>query len=68
MTTTWIIIIIIGSLILSALFSGTEIAFVSSDRVRAELDTQKGGIIGPIIDRYYKRPDFFITSLLVGNN
>ncbi len=67
MTTTWILIII-GSLILSALFSGTEIAFVSSDRVRAELDTQKGGLIGSVIDRYYSRPDFFITSLLVGNN
>lgn len=65
--TTWIIIIV-TSLILSAMFSGTEIAFVSSDKVRAELDTQKGGLIARIIDRYYSRPDFFITSLLVGNN
>lgn len=65
--TTWILIIAV-SLILSAMFSGTEIAFVSSDRVRAELDTQKGGLIARIIDRYYSRPDFFITTLLVGNN
>ncbi len=65
--TTWILIIV-GSLLLSALFSGTEIAFVSSDKVRAELDTQKGGMLARIIDRYYSRPDFFITSLLVGNN
>lgn len=64
---TWLLIII-GSLLLSAFFSGTEIAFVSSDKVRAELDTQKGGLLGRIIDRYYSRPDFFITSLLVGNN
>lgn len=67
MITTWILIIV-GSLLLSALFSGTEIAFVSSDKVRAELDTQKGGLMARIIDRYYSRPDFFITSLLVGNN
>lgn len=67
MMTTWILIIV-GSLLLSALFSGTEIAFVSSDKVRAELDTQKGGLLARIIDRYYSRSDFFITSLLVGNN
>ncbi|MBE6304744.1 MAG: HlyC/CorC family transporter [Bacteroidales bacterium] len=62
------IIVIIVSLILSALFSGSEIAFVSSDKVRVELDTQKGGFISRIIDRYYSRPDFLITTLLVGNN
>lgn len=62
------IIILIASLILSALFSGSEIAFVSSDKVRVELDTQKGGFISRIIDRYYSRPDFLITTLLVGNN
>ncbi len=62
------IIIIIVSLILSALFSGSEIAFVSSDKVRVELDTQKGGFISRVIDRYYSRPDFLITTLLVGNN
>lgn len=65
--TTWILIIAV-SLVLSAMFSGTEIAFVSSDKVRAELDTRKGGLIARIIDRYYSRPDFFITTLLVGNN
>lgn len=65
--TTWIIIVAV-SLLLSAFFSGTEIAFVSSDRVRAELDTHKGGLVARIIDRYYSRPDFFITTLLVGNN
>lgn len=65
--TSWIIIIVV-SLILSAFFSGTEIAFVSSDKVRAELDTQKGGFLARIIDRYYSRPDFFVTTMLVGNN
>lgn len=64
---TWIVIIVI-SLILSAAFSGLEIAFVTSDKVRAELDTHKGGIVGRVLDRYFSRPDFFITTLLVGNN
>jgi CBS domain containing-hemolysin-like protein len=50
------------------MFSGVEIAFVSADRVRAELDTHKGGLSAKIIDRYFSRPDFFISTLLVGNN
>jgi CBS domain containing-hemolysin-like protein len=64
---TWITIVII-SLFLSALFSGMEIAFVSADKVRAELDTHKGGISARIVDTYFSRPDFFISSLLLGNN
>lgn len=65
--TSWIILAII-SLTFSALFSGFEIAYVSADRVRAELDLQKGGIAPRLIDRYYRNPDFFISTLLVGNN
>ncbi|MDE7443687.1 MAG: CNNM domain-containing protein, partial [Muribaculaceae bacterium] len=64
---SWIIIAII-SLAFSALFSGFEIAYVSADRVRAELDLQKGGITSRIIDRYFSDPEFFISTLLVGNN
>lgn len=62
------IIIVICSLFLSAIFSGMEIAFVSADKVRAELDTHKGGLSARIIDRYFSHPDFFITTMLVGNN
>ncbi|MDE7388648.1 MAG: hemolysin family protein [Muribaculaceae bacterium] len=65
--TTWLIIAL-ASLLLSAMFSGVEIAFVSADRVRAELDTHKGGVTSGIIDRFFSRPDFFISTLLVGNN
>ena len=67
MIINWIIIVLV-SLILSALFSGMEIAFVSADKVRAELDTHKSGLSARIIDRYFSRPDFFITTMLVGNN
>ncbi|MDE5913339.1 MAG: hemolysin family protein [Muribaculaceae bacterium] len=67
MEASWLAIALV-SLLLSAMFSGVEIAFVSADRVRAELDTHKGGVTSRIIDRYFSRPDFFISTLLVGNN
>lgn len=63
----WIIIAII-SMIFSAFFSGTEIAYISSDRVKAEIDVQKGGLINRILDIYFSHSDFFITTILVGNN
>lgn len=56
------------TLILSALFSGTEIAFVSGDRVRAQIDGKRGGIVSRIINRFYDNTEFFISSILVGNN
>ena len=65
--TAWLIVAII-SLIFSALFSGVEIAFISSDRVRVELDAQRGGLIGKLISRFYSDEDLFISTLLVGNN
>lgn len=64
---TWIIITVI-SLAFSALFSGVEIAFVTSDRVRAELDMARGGFISRVINRFYRNSEFFISSILVGNN
>lgn len=64
---TWLIITVV-SLMFSALFSGTEIAFITSDRVRTELDVKKGGPIGAIINRFYANTEFFISSILVGNN
>ncbi|MBO5267973.1 MAG: HlyC/CorC family transporter [Muribaculaceae bacterium] len=64
---TWLILTIV-SLALSALFSGVEIAFVTSDRVRTELDVARGGLISKIINRFYANGEFFISSILVGNN
>lgn len=64
---TWIILTIV-SLMFSALFSGVEIAFVTSDRVRTELDVAKGGFISKIINRFYANGEFFISTILVGNN
>lgn len=67
MTASWLIITL-ASLLLSALFSGTEIAFVTSDRVRVKLDINQGGAIGKILNRFYSNSEFFISSILVGNN
>lgn len=63
----WIIITLV-SLIFSALFSGVEMAFVTSDRVRMELDVNSGGFIARIIKRYYANSELFISTILVGNN
>ena len=63
----WLILTLIA-LGFSALFSGIEIAFVTSDRVRVELDIQKGGVIGRCLSLFYSNPNFFISTILVGNN
>ena len=52
----------------SAFFSGMEIAFVSSSKVRAEMDIARGGIINRAINVFYSHRDMFISTLLVGNN
>lgn len=64
---TWIIITL-ASLIFSALFSGVEIAYVTSDRVRTELDVKMGGSISRALNVFYRHPEFFISTILVGNN
>lgn len=65
--TAWIILALV-SLIFSALFSGTEIAYITSDRVRVELDVKKGGLVSKIISKFYSDQDLFISTILVGNN
>lgn len=65
--TTWLIIALV-SLMFSALFSGVEIAYISSNRVKVEIDVKRGGLIGKIINLYYNHEELFITTVLVGNN
>lgn len=55
-------------LIASAFFSGMEIAFLSSDKLRLELDRSRGGVSAWILGLFYSRPDHFITTMLLGNN
>ena len=52
----------------SAFFSGTEIAFVSSNKMRFEMEREESGLTSRIIDIFYKHPSNFISTILVGNN
>jgi len=61
-------LIILLSLLLSAFFSGMEIAFVSSSNLKIELDKSKGLVSGKILSRFNQHPSRFIGALLLGNN
>lgn len=52
----------------SAFFSGMEIAFVSSNRMLAEMDKEKGGPTQKILKVFYEHPNGFVSTMLVGNN
>lgn len=67
MNDVWIYISLI-SLAFSALFSGVEMAYVTSDRVRVELDVARGGFLAKIIKKFYTNSELFISTILVGNN
>ncbi len=62
------VIITLVAIVFSGLFSGTEIAFVQSSKVRMEIDAARGGIVDRIIKMFSHHEDMFISTLLVGNN
>lgn len=68
MTLATAIVVTLIALFLSALFSGSEIAFVQSSKVRMEIDAARGGIVDRIIHGFSRHEDMFISTLLVGNN
>ncbi len=65
---TNLIIGLIVTMAFSAFFSGMEIAFVSSNRLRAEMDREKHGWSQRAIDVFYRHPNNFVSTMLVGNN
>ena len=65
---TELMIGLIISMVFSAFFSGMEIAFVSSNRLRAEMDREKNGLSQRALAVFYAHPSNFISTMLVGNN
>ena len=61
----WVTLI---ALLFSAFFSGMEIAFLSSNKLKVELDRKQGKYYAKLISRFFERPGELIATLLMGNN
>ncbi len=63
-----LVVLILVSILFSAFFSGMEIAFVSSNKLRIEIDRKQKRIFAGLVSFFTKRPSRFIATMLVGNN
>ena len=62
------VVVILVSVLLSAFFSGMEIAFVSANKMHIELEKKKENLLAHVLTRLTQRPSRFITTMLIGNN
>ena len=60
--------VIIVSLMLSAFFSGMEIAYVSSNKIHIEIEKKQEGLLATILGKITAKPSKFIATMLIGNN
>ncbi|MGW8314646.1 MAG: hemolysin family protein [Bacteroidales bacterium] len=63
-----LVVLILVSILFSAFFSGMEIAFVSSNKLRIEIDRKQKKIFAGMVSFFTKQPARFIATMLVGNN
>ena len=61
-------LLILGTLVLSGFFSGSEIAFVSANKLKLEVASRRNNLVAKAIDFFKTRPESFLTTTLVGNN
>ncbi|MFY0714492.1 HlyC/CorC family transporter [Seonamhaeicola sp. NFXS20] len=65
---TLYVVIIVVSLMLSAFFSGMEIAYVSSNKIHIEIEKKQEGLLAKVLSKLTVKPSKFITTMLIGNN
>jgi len=61
-------LILILTILLSAVFSGLEIAFITADKMRLQIINKRGGLLAKVLNSFISYPSRFIATLLIGNN
>jgi len=62
------LLLILLTVLLSGFFSGSEIAFVSANRLKLEIESRKTSWTGRVVNYFVRNPETFLTTTLVGNN
>ncbi|WP_138430538.1 hemolysin family protein [Fodinibius saliphilus] len=62
------LLLIVLTIFLSGFFSGSEIAFVSANRLKLEIESRKTSKTGRVVNYFVRNPETFLTTTLVGNN
>lgn len=65
---SYLIVITLVTLLTAAFFAGMEMAFITANRLKIELDKGSGKLSGKILSRFINRPDLFISAMLLGSN
>jgi len=62
------LIYVLVAILFSAFFSGMEIAFISANRLKIELEKKQGDFSAKILSNFIQKPASFIGAMLIGNN